>query len=232
MMKYFLCALLFVAGLGAKEVYAIFNVRALQDANLTLDSAGIVDAIYVDVGSKVKKGEVLLTLYNKDKKSQVDSIIQQYDFMRKQYERYSKIGRAIDRNTLDKYYSDYRKLEYDRNYSQAVVDKTILRAPFDGIIASKNIELGDGMNANNTVLFRLVSKGVKMVIEFDSKYLPVVKVGDTFIYSIDGKSKKQEVKITKIYPTIDESTRKVSAEALLPANSPLVPGVFGDGFIQ
>ncbi|WP_156240554.1 efflux RND transporter periplasmic adaptor subunit [Helicobacter heilmannii] len=232
MMKYLLCALLLVAGLSAKEVYAIFNVRALQDANLTLDSAGIVDAIYVDVGSKVKKGEVLLSLYNKDKKSQVDSINQQYDFSRKQYERYSKIGRAIDRNTLDKYYSDYRKLEYDRNYSQAVVDKTILKAPFDGVIASKNIELGDGMSANSTVLFRLVSKGRKMVIEFDSKYLPVVKVGDTFLYSIDGKPEKQKVKITKIYPTIDENTRKVSAEALLPANSPLVPGVFGDGFIQ
>ncbi|CRF48591.1 Membrane fusion protein of RND family multidrug efflux pump [Helicobacter heilmannii] len=231
-MKYLLCALLLVAGLSAKEVYAIFNVRALQDANLTLDSAGIVDAIYVDVGSKVKKGEVLLSLYNKDKKSQVDSINQQYDFSRKQYERYSKIGRAIDRNTLDKYYSDYRKLEYDRNYSQAVVDKTILKAPFDGVIASKNIELGDGMSANSTVLFRLVSKGRKMVIEFDSKYLPVVKVGDTFLYSIDGKPEKQKVKITKIYPTIDENTRKVSAEALLPANSPLVPGVFGDGFIQ
>ncbi|BDQ29025.1 efflux RND transporter periplasmic adaptor subunit [Helicobacter ailurogastricus] len=231
-MKHLLCALLFVAGLGAKEVYAIFNVKALQDANLTLDSAGIVDAIYVDVGSKVKKGEVLLTLYNRDKKSQVDSIIQQYDFMRKQYERYSKIGRSIDKNTLDKYYSDYKKLEYDRNYSQAVVDKTILKAPFDGVIASKNIELGDGMSANSTILFRLVSKGRKMVIEFDSKYLPDVKVGDTFVYSIDGKPEKQKVKITKIYPTIDENTRKVSAEALLPANSLLVPGVFGDGFIQ
>lgn len=62
-----------------------------------------------------------------------------------------------------------------------------------------------------------------MVIEFDSKYLPDVKVGDTFVYSIDGKPEKQKVKITKIYPTIDENTRKVSAEALLPANSLLVP---------
>ncbi|WP_121021430.1 efflux RND transporter periplasmic adaptor subunit [Helicobacter vulpis] len=231
-MKAIVCALLLLVGLQAKEVYAIFNVQALQDANLTLDSSGIVDAIYVDVGSKVKKGDVLLTLYNKDKKSQVDSIIQQYDFMQKQYERYKKIGRAIDKNTLDKYYADYKKLEFDRNYAQAVVEKTILRAPFDGVIASKNIELGEGMGANNTVLFRLVSKKLKMVLEFDSKYLPVVKIGDLFVYSIDGAPEKKQVRITKIYPTIDASTRKVSAEALLPPNSPLVPGVFGDGFIQ
>ncbi|WP_199764054.1 efflux RND transporter periplasmic adaptor subunit [Helicobacter felis] len=231
-MKTILYVLLLLVGLQAKEVYAIFNVEALEDANLTLDSSGIVDAIYVDVGSVVKKGDVLLTLYNKDKKSQVNSIIQQYDFMQKQYERYKKIGSAIDKNTLDKYYADYRKLEFDRNYALAVVEKTILKAPFDGVIASKNIELGEGMGANNTILFRLVSKRVKMVLEFDSKYLPDVKVGDKFIYSVDGKPEKQQVTITKIYPTIDTNTRKVSAEALLPPNSPLVPGVFGDGFIQ
>ncbi len=231
-MKTILYVLLLLVGLQAKEVYAIFNVEALEDANLTLDSSGIVDAIYVDVGSVVKKGEVLLTLYNKDKKSQVNSIIQQYDFMQKQYERYKKIGSAIDKNTLDKYYADYKKLEFDRNYALAVVEKTILKAPFDGVIASKNIELGEGMGANNTILFRLVSKRVKMVLEFDSKYLPDVKVGDKFIYSVDGKPEKQQVTITKIYPTIDTNTRKVSAEALLPPNSPLVPGVFGDGFIQ
>ncbi|WP_104759323.1 efflux RND transporter periplasmic adaptor subunit [Helicobacter bizzozeronii] len=231
-MRLIFIALFLAVGLQAKEVYAIFNVVALKDANLKLDSAGIVDAIYVDVGSYVKKGDVLLTLYNRDKKAQADSITQQYDFTQKQYERYQKIGRAIDKNTLDRYYADYKKLEYDRDYAQAVVDKTILKAPFDGIIASKNIELGDGTSANNTVLFRLVSKRVKMVLEFDSKYLPVVKVGDKFIYSVDGKSEKKEVKITKIYPTIDVSTRKVNAEALLPVNSPLVPGIFGDGFIQ
>ncbi|WP_104637929.1 efflux RND transporter periplasmic adaptor subunit [Helicobacter bizzozeronii] len=231
-MRLIFIALFLAVGLQAKEVYAIFNVVALKDANLKLDSAGIVDAIYVDVGSYVKKGDVLLTLYNRDKKAQADSITQQYDFTQKQYARYQKIGRAIDKNTLDRYYADYKKLEYDRDYAQAVVDKTILKAPFDGIIASKNIELGDGTSANNTVLFRLVSRRVKMVLEFDSKYLPVVKVGDKFIYSVDGKSEKKEVKITKIYPTIDVSTRKVNAEALLPANSPLVPGIFGDGFIQ
>ncbi|CAM2882079.1 efflux RND transporter periplasmic adaptor subunit [Helicobacter felis] len=231
-MKTILYVLLLLVGLQAKEVYAIFNVEALEDANLTLDSSGIVDAIYVDVGSVVKKGEVLLTLYNKDKKSQVNSIIQQYDFMQKQYERYKKIGSAIDKNTLDKYYADYRKLEFDRNYALAVVEKTILKAPFDGVIASKNIELGEGMGANNTVLFRLVSKRAKMLLEFDSKYLSNVKVGDKFIYSVDGKPEKKQVTITKIYPTIDTNTRKVSAEALLPPNSPLVPGVFGDGFIQ
>lgn len=39
---------------------------------------------------------------------------------------------------------------------------------------------------NNMVLLRLVSYVRKLVIEFDFKYINVVKVGDIYIYFIDG----------------------------------------------
>ncbi len=136
----------------------------------------------------------------------------------------------MDKNTLESYEFNYRRLESDYAYSIAVLNKTILRAPFDGVVASKNIQVGEGVSANNTVLLRLVSHARKLVIEFDSKYINAVKVGDTYTYSIDGDSNQHEVKITKIYPTVDENTRKVSAEALL--SKPMAVGLFGDGFIQ
>ncbi|GAA7217415.1 efflux RND transporter periplasmic adaptor subunit HefB [Helicobacter pylori] len=215
---------------AGERVYAIFNVKAIQDSKLTLDSTGIVDSIKVTEGSVVKKGDVLLLLYNQDKQAQSDSTEQQLIFAKKQYQRYSKIGGAVDKNTLEGYEFTYRRLESDYAYSIAVLNKTILRAPFDGVIASKNIQVGEGVSANNTVLLRLVSHARKLVIEFDSKYINAVKVGDTYTYSIDGDSNQHEIKITKIYPTVDENTRKVSAEALL--SKPMAVGLFGDGFIQ
>ncbi|WP_104747654.1 efflux RND transporter periplasmic adaptor subunit [Helicobacter cetorum] len=215
---------------ASEEVYAVFNVKAMQDSKLTLDSYGIVNVIRVTEGSVVKKDEVLLLLYNQDKQAQSNSIEQQLAFAKKQYERYNKIGGAVDRNTLERYKADYKRLESDYAFSLSMLDKTILRAPFDGVVASKNIQVGEGVNANNTVLLRLISHQKKLVLEFDSKYINEVKVGDTFTYSIDGDSKKYETKITKIYPAIDEDTRKVSAEALAPSN--MAVGLFGDGFIQ
>ncbi|AFI04357.1 membrane fusion protein of the hefABC efflux system HefB [Helicobacter cetorum MIT 00-7128] len=215
---------------ASDEVYAIFNVRAMQDSKLTLDSSGIVNTIRVTEGSVVKKDEVLLLLYNQDKQAQSNSIEQQLSFAKKQYERYNKIGTAVDKNTLERYKSDYKRLESDYAFSLAMLDKTILRAPFDGVVASKSIQVGEGVNPNNTVLLRLISHQKKLVLEFDSKYIGAVKVGDIFIYSIDGDSSKHEAKITKIYPAIDEATRKVSAEALAPNN--MAVGLFGDGFIQ
>lgn len=219
-----------LAFLWAEDVYAIFNVEAIQDSNLMMDSTGIVDKIFVDVDSAVKTGDQLLILANKDKYAQFQAIKEQYLFAKRQYERYQKSRSVIDKNTLDNHYSNYKKLEADYNYYEALYNKSFLKAPFDGVIAEKKIELGDGVNANNTVLFRLVSDEKKMILQFDSRYIDKVKVGDMFEFSLDGVGAKKSVTITKIYPTIESKTRKVKAEALV--DSSLKPGLFGDGYIK
>nr|WP_269466755.1 biotin/lipoyl-binding protein [Campylobacter sputorum] len=45
-------------------VYASFDVVAKNSSKLAMQSAGIVDKIYVDIGDIVKKGDVLLELKN------------------------------------------------------------------------------------------------------------------------------------------------------------------------
>lgn len=229
-MKFLIAALLSFSILWGEDVYAIFNIEAVKDSNLNLDSSGIVSEMLVDVDSVVKKDDKLLSLANKDKIAQANSIKQQYLFAKKQYERYSKTGGAVDKNTLDNYYFNYKKLEADYAYYISLLDKSILKAPFDGVIAERKIDLGDGVAANNTTLFRLVSHEKKMVLQYDSKYIDKVKVGDEFEYSIDGNGQKKVVKITKIYPTIDDTTRKVTAEAVV--GDDMTPGLFGDGYIR
>lgn len=229
-MKFLIAALLSFSILWGEDVYAIFNIEAVKDSNLTLDSSGIVSEMLVDVDSVVKKDDKLLSLANKDKVAQANSMKQQYLFAKKQYERYSKTGGAVDKNTLDNYYFNYKKLEADYAYYISLLDKSILKAPFDGVIAERKIDLGDGVAANSTTLFRLVSHEKKMVLQYDSKYVDKVKVGDEFEYSIDGNGQKKVVKITKIYPTIDDTTRKVTAEAVV--SDDMTPGLFGDGYIR
>lgn len=241
MKKFLFCVALGLGMLQAQNVYAIFNVVPTQDANLTLDSSGTIAEITVDVGSEVTQGMELLKLSNKDKEANVkmqeaqsQAMQQQYLFAQKQYQRYKKTKNAVDRNTLDKYYFDYKNLQssylqsqHNVEYQIEVLNKTILKAPFDGIIASKEVEVGDGVAANNTILFRLISKETKIVLEFDVKYAGSVKEGDEFEFDIGDK--KQVVKLSKVYPTADEKTRKVKAEAIVEG---LIPGTFGDGYIR
>ena len=72
MRKIVLSILVISIYLNAKEIYATFSVEAQKSANLAFSSSGIVDEVTVDVGSVVKRGEILAKLKNSDIKAQVD----------------------------------------------------------------------------------------------------------------------------------------------------------------
>ena len=234
----FLCASLY-----GEDVYATFVSYGVKEANLKLNSSGIVDTITVDVGSKVKKGDMLLKIQNNTQiqnvniqKAQVEATDQTYQFQKNQYERYEQSKNVVDRNTYEQIYFNFKETEGNLKVEQATLQyqeellaDTYLKAPFDGVIASKSIELGDGVSQNSTELFTLISNDIKLVIEFDSKYAGKVKVGDEFTFSVDGSNDTRVVKITKVYPSIDSSSRKLKAEALV---NDMISGVFGDGTIR
>jgi multidrug resistance efflux pump len=115
-------------------------------------------------------------------------------------------------------------------YQKTLLDKTYLRAPFDGVITAKKLEIGDVVSGQMiTEVFDIQSlKERKLVLKFDQKYHKTVKVGDNFKYKVDGDDTIYSGTIYKIYPTIDSRSRKMLAE--VKAESFPV-GLFGDGYI-
>lgn len=222
-----------------EKIYATFSVVPIQQATLVSQSSGIVTEILVDVGDNVQKGMTLLRLKDNEQKEQVaiakagrDSLQAKYDFARLQFERYEKSASVIDENTFDKirfeFYalkSELTRLSATVNLQEELLANLYIDAPFDGIITQKFAEVGNGVIALNSPLFALQSMEKKLVLEFDSSHWDKIKIGDLFFYS-----KTHSIPITKIYPSIDSSNRKIKAEAMM-LNLPLPSGAFGDGFI-
>lgn len=242
MIKKILFLVLFTFSLQAEEVYATFTSKGVKEANLRLNASGIVDNIKVDVGSVVKKGDILLKIHNntqaenvKIQQAQANANEQTYLFQKNQFERYEQSRSVIDKNTYEQIYFNYKNAENNYKMTLAtlqlqkeMLNDTYLKAPFDGVIAEKMVEVGDGVSQNGTDLFRLISNDIKLIIEFDSRYITKVQVGDKYTFSVDGSEKKQSITITKVYPSIDTTNRKLKAEALV---KNMVSGVFGDGYI-
>ncbi|WP_072680933.1 efflux RND transporter periplasmic adaptor subunit [Arcobacter sp. LA11] len=230
MRKLILVALALILNLEAKEIYATFDVKATKSANLAFDNSGIVKEVLVDIGSVVKKGQKLSSLENEDVKARlsVNQVALKYKLA--DYKRQKKIRNIIDKEKFGNYEYAYKNANAEVIYQKAVLDKTYLNAPFDGIIISKDVEVGDMVSQQSSkTLFQIESlSNVKLVLKFDSKYWNDVKVGQIFKYQLDGDSKKYEEKISKVYPSIDSDSRTLSAEVLT-KNIPT--GLFGTGFI-
>jgi RND family efflux transporter MFP subunit len=230
MKKIFLTLLTLVSLIHAQNIYATFDVVAAKSANLAFTASGIVQKVNVDIGSIVKKGDILAVLDNDDIKAMLDKTKIVLKFATRELKRQEKIKNLIDASKYDKVLSNYENAKASVAYQQALYEKTILKAPFDGIIYDKAIEVGDAVSGMMLkTVFKIQSlKERKLILEFDQKYHGIVKVGQTFKYKVDGDSKTYTGVISKVYPYANFDNRKIKAEVKA---KDFTVGLFGDGYI-
>ena len=231
-MKRILLGLLsFVLVLSAGEVYATFNVEAEKNANLAFDASGIIKSVKYSEASFVKKGEVLAYLVNNDIKATLDIVKTALKYAKADYERQLKVRTLIDEGKFDQFAFKYEDAKNQLAYAQAKYEKTFLKAPFDGVIYFKDVEMGDTVGGMmlKTVL-KIQSKSErKLILEYDQTYHSQVKVGQKFKYTLDGDSNNYEGTIVKIYPSASKENRKIKAEVKA---KDFVVGLFGSGSIM
>lgn len=223
-------ALSVAASLQAAEIYATFDVKPAKSANLAFDASGVIKQVNKDMADEVKKGEVIAFLDNRDKAASLESAKTTLKFARKDYERQKEVKNLIDASKFDAFAYKYENAKNQLAFQEVMYDKTFLKAPFDGVIYFKDVEVGDTVSGMMLkTVYKVQSKhDRKLVINFDQKYHNVVKVGDTFKYKVDGDAKEYTGVISKIYPLANANNRKIQAEILA---KDIVVGLFGDGTI-
>ena len=216
--------------LYAEDIYATFDVESQKESQLGLSVSGIVTKLNVNIGDKVKKGDLLLSLNNTQEKNEYETARKNAEHSSKIYERYAKISDVIDKEKMENYLYDRDISQLNAQNKEIVLKKTELRAPYDLVVTKKNIDLGAIVLASQTNLLDVIAlDDVKLVLKLDEKYWQKVKVGQTFIYKVDGSDKNYEGIISKIYPVVLKETRQMEAEVKA---KNLMPGLFGNGTIK
>ena len=232
-----------VALCAQDKIYASFDVAPAKDAQLALKAVGIVKAVNVEIGSAVKRGDVLLELENESEKLAVK--LAQNDLESAQtakahaksvLDKFKLVQSVSSKQAFENAEFDFKKaaLAENRahlalNLAQKRLEDTRLLAPFSGTISGKSIEVGEGVGGVAQKLMSIFSyPDVKLKLSFDEKFKDRVKIGSEFIYKLDGENEERRGKISLIYPTIDTKNGKIYAE--VQARN-LTPGLFGEGYI-
>jgi membrane fusion protein, multidrug efflux system len=191
-MKSIIGLLVFSLSLNAQEIYATFTVEAKKSAKLAFDASGITKTVNYEVSDTVKKGAILASLKNEDSKASLDMAKTALKFAQKDYERQLQVKELIDAGKFDQYAFKYEDAKNQLAFAQAKYDKTFLKAPFNGVIYDKEIEVGDTVSGMMLkTVFKIQSKDErKLILAFDQKYHSQVKEGQTFRYSVDGDTKE------------------------------------------
>lgn len=231
MRKLIIIIAMLMANLSANNIYATFNIQADKSANLAFISSGIVEKILVDVSSEVKKGDIIARLENSDLKAMLDVSKTALKYAKKDYNRQLKVKNIIDKSHFDKFAFKYENAKAQLKYQQTLYEKTILKAPFDGVIYEKLVEVGDAISGMMIkTIFKIQSKTKRvLILTFDQKYWEKVQLGQDFTFNIDGDKKSYIGKISRIYPFANSSNRKIKAEVEVDG---FMVGLFGEGYIR
>ena len=191
--------------------------------NIVPQTAGRITKINVEVGDRVKKGQVL---------AEIDKFqLQQAQLQLHNAEvELGRLKALYEAGGLSKSDLDAIELQYNvaKTQVQNLIENTTLLSPIDGVITARNYDAGD-MYAMSAPIFTVEQiKPVKMLVAVsESDYSKVSKGDNVAIKAEAFPDLSFDGKVERIYPTIDPSTRTFNVEVVIPNKySTLRPGMF------
>lgn len=138
------------------------KVEAVENANLSTRMMGFVNNIHVNVGDKVSKGQLLLSINSTDisaQKAQVNASITEataaFENAKKDYNRFTALFKenSASQKEMDDISTNYQmskaRLEAAnqmKNQVNSQLSYSNIRAPFNGVITGKFVNKGDMAN--------------------------------------------------------------------------------------
>jgi RND family efflux transporter MFP subunit len=115
-----------------------------KETKISADVQGKVNAVLVDLGSRVRKGETLIRLDHALLKLQLESVEVQIEGLESDVSRYSILAKAdaIQGVQLEKAALGLKSAKVQRALLQEQINKTSIKSPFDGIVTGKLTEEG------------------------------------------------------------------------------------------
>lgn len=100
--------------------------------------------------------------------------------------------------------------------NETLIENSSIRAPFEGVITTKMVDVGSVIMPG-TALYHLVSDDtLKVTVGIPDTLSDLFKVGDEgFIFVGDEEESTLRATITKIYPVVDPTSKKVTVELIL-----------------
>jgi len=122
--------------------------------------AGIVSSVLANRGDRVKEGEVLCELENQDLKIALEIARIEADRARAAFER--SLGLisegAVSEEAHERAEFDLRSAEREVEMAAYELEKSFLRAPFNGVVSARNVEIGQVLAEEDTrPLFRVTA---------------------------------------------------------------------------
>ncbi|APG65236.1 efflux transporter periplasmic adaptor subunit [Tenacibaculum todarodis] len=194
------------------------KIQASNSADLSTRMMGYVNKVHVNVGDKVRKGQLLVSINNSDlqaKRAQINAGITEataaYNNAQKDYNRFKNLfaDNSASQKEMDDMIANFEMAKARvesanqmKNEINAQFAYSNITAPFSGIVTSKNVEAGN-----------MANPGVPLIsIETPGNFEVMAMIPETEISEIK-KGTTVDVLVKSINKTIKGKVTEVSTSA-------------------
>lgn len=214
----------------AQNIEFTANLLPFEEINYAPASPGRIEEIKVEIGSRVKKGDVIARM----EQTQLMQAKEQLQNARSNFQRMDTLFKL---NSISEQQYESAKTQYEvaRTNADFLTRNTTLVSPINGIVTGKYFESGELYSgAPNTpagkaaVVTLMQINPLKVTINVSERYYPVTRKGLKVQVKVDifpGRNFPGEV--SRIYPTVNSDTRTFPVEIIVKNDAELLrPGMF------
>jgi len=219
-----------VAEKWERSVESVGSLRAVQGADLSTESSGVIANILFENGQEVKKGDLLVELDHETESANLRSAEAEADLARTVYERTKRlrVNNTVPQSDLDAAESQLRKTAALVEQLKSTINKKQLSAPFSGRLGIREVNLGQFVDNGDKIVSLQSLDPIFVDFLLPQQLIAGLAVGQPLELITDvypGRS--FEGKLTAINSEIDPVTRNIRLQGTLQnADGALRPGMF------
>lgn len=214
-------------------------IEAVNRATLSAQTSGRIAAVEADVNDAVTSGLVLLRLSDVEQqagnaaaRAQVQAQDAALVEAEANYQRFAALAKKhwVSRAELDQAVNARNSARAMRDAARAQLrqlsqqaDYTVIRAPYDGVVERRMVELGESVNPGQPLISVLAPGTLRVEVDVPQEEAAEIReVGRAQLRSADGTV--HDVARVIVYPSADPQTHATTVRLELDTSSGLQPG--------
>lgn len=233
----------------SSSITATGTIEPVTKVEVGTQVSGIIDHIYVDYNSEVKKGQLIAELDKtnliarlKSAQAQLASAKSEFEYQKINLKRMKELHQKefisddeyeSARLTYDKAEANYRAQQLSMDEAQTNLGYASIYSPIDGVILSREVEEGQTVAAAMTTptLFTIAQDltDMRVIADVDEADIGGVKAGQRVTFTVDAfPNDKFEGSVTQVRRQATTTSNVVTYEVVISAPNPdlkLTPGL-------
>jgi membrane fusion protein (multidrug efflux system) len=200
-------------------ILATGQIEAMQSIELRPDVEGRLVQILVREGSPVGRGTPLFKIDDAELKAQVAQITAERDLARQSLNRTRDLlgQKASSQSELERAEATMRSNEAQLQLLQVRLDRTLVRAPFAGVLGQRLVSLGDYVTTDTRLAALQTVSPQRATFQVPERYAEQVKVGQQVGFRVASLPGREFTgKVDFVDPVVQLPGRTILVKAQVP----------------